>query len=338
MPQSDFGTIVASTKTGAALATDLNNWRDALYSGHRGSTAPSYAVQGLTWLDDSGGVTSVLVKRYDGADWITEGGIDETANTYTPYFQGTAIGSMSLASSNVLDKSGAYTAVAADRGKLIDCSSGTWALTLTAPGTLGDGWYCGVRNSGSGLITVTPAGGNINGASTITLNAGDSCLVFCNGTGFFTLGIRPASVDGPGGSTDNTIPRFDGTGGRTLQDSGVIIDDDDNLFGHGAGINAQTGTTYTLTASDNGKVVTLNNGNAITLTVPQTSTETLAAGFQCVIVQRGAGQVTVAKEGSDIIESKDSNLKLTGQHSVGTVVKLAAGSPNTWGLYGDLAA
>ena len=30
-------------------------------------------------------------------------------------------------------------------------------------------------------------------------------------------------------STDNAIPRFDGTGGDALQDSGVTIDDSDNL-------------------------------------------------------------------------------------------------------------
>ena len=136
--------------------------------------------------------------------------------------------------------------------------------------------------------------------------------------------------------TDHSVARYDGTDG-TVQDSGVTITDDDNLHGHGAEVNPQTGTTYTLTASDNGKVVTLNNASAITVTLPETSTEALAAGFQCVLIQRGAGQVTVAKEGSDTIESKDSNLSLTGQHSVATVVKLSAGSPNTYGLYGDLA-
>ena len=64
-----------------------------------------------------------------------------------------------------------------------------------------------------------------------------------------------------------------------------------NLSGHGAKINAQTGTTYTLTASDNGKVVTLDNAAAITLTLPETSTETIAQGFQCVLIAKGAGQV-----------------------------------------------
>ena len=60
--------------------------------------------------------------------------------------------------------------------------------------------------------------------------------------------------------------------------------------------NAQTGTTYTLLASDNGKIVTLNNASAITLTVPSG----LGAGFSCVCIQLGAGQVTVTPSSTTI--------------------------------------
>ena len=38
-------------------------------------------------------------------------------------------------------------------------------------------------------------------------------------------------VTGPGSSTDNAVARFDGTTGKTLQNSGVIIDDSDNMTG-----------------------------------------------------------------------------------------------------------
>lgn len=142
----------------------------------------------------------------------------------------------------------------------------------------------------------------------------------------------------PDTHVDNEVLRGNLANSKKLQTSGVTIDDDGNLAGHGASINAQTGTTYTLAASDNGKVVTLNNAAAITLTLPQQSTTTLAGGFQCAIVQRGVGQVTVAKEGTDVIESKDSNLKLAGQYSSATVVLLDTTTQNTWGLYGDLTA
>ena len=36
-------------------------------------------------------------------------------------------------------------------------------------------------------------------------------------------------IIGPGSSTDNAIPRFDGTTGKLLQNSGVTIDDSDNM-------------------------------------------------------------------------------------------------------------
>jgi len=37
-------------------------------------------------------------------------------------------------------------------------------------------------------------------------------------------------VTGPGSSTGNAVARFDGTGGKTLKNSGVTVDDSDNIF------------------------------------------------------------------------------------------------------------
>lgn len=56
MSQFDFGTIDPATKNGTELAADLNSWRTALHTQHRGSGRPSYAdtnFGGLGWLDDS---------------------------------------------------------------------------------------------------------------------------------------------------------------------------------------------------------------------------------------------------------------------------------------------
>lgn len=102
--------------------------------------------------------------------------------------------------------------------------------------------------------------------------------------------------------------------------------------------NAQTGTSYTLVASDHGKIITLSNASAITLTVPQQSALTLRQGFWCIIRQIGAGQVTVAKQGSDTINSIDTALKLRAQYSEARIDLQTAGSPNTWALFGDIVA
>lgn len=79
MSQFDFGTIVATTKSGAVLADDLNSWRTALHSSHKGSTAPSYKVAGMFWLDDTTAANHLL-KYYDGTDWATVLSIDTTNN------------------------------------------------------------------------------------------------------------------------------------------------------------------------------------------------------------------------------------------------------------------
>jgi hypothetical protein len=85
------------------------------------------------------------------------------------------------------------------------------------------------------------------------------------------------------------------------------------------GINAQTGTTYTLQASDQDKVVTLTNAAAITLTVPSG----LAANFTCKIVQGGAGVVTLAPGVSATINSFGTLLSTQGQFAVVDVMSYA---------------
>jgi hypothetical protein len=67
MSQFDFGTIDPYVVNGVQLASDLNQWRDAIYSMHRGATRPSYAVVGQMWINDSGGATNWVVNVYFGA-------------------------------------------------------------------------------------------------------------------------------------------------------------------------------------------------------------------------------------------------------------------------------
>lgn len=95
-------------------------------------------------------------------------------------------------------------------------------------------------------------------------------------------------------------------------------------------INAQTGTSYTLVASDNGKILTLGNAAAITLTVPAG----LGAGFSVVFVQLGAGKVTVTASGTTVVQ-RQSFAKTAGQYAVASLFAYAA---NTFALSGDVAA
>lgn len=99
-------------------------------------------------------------------------------------------------------------------------------------------------------------------------------------------------------------------------------------------LNAQTGTTYTLVLADAGKIVTLSNAGAITLTVPAEASVNFDVGTVIGIVQSGAGTVTVSPAVGVTVSSKDSLLDLSGQYATASLVKLASDS---WLLSGGLA-
>lgn len=96
------------------------------------------------------------------------------------------------------------------------------------------------------------------------------------------------------------------------------------------GVNNQTGTTYTLVASDLNKLITLSNASPITLTVPSAI---FSAGDQVYITQLGAGQVTVQGDGTSTVNSADSALKLRTQYSTAGILCTAS---NTFLLAGDV--
>lgn len=107
------------------------------------------------------------------------------------------------------------------------------------------------------------------------------------------------------------------------------------VFGQAQTVNAQTGTTYTLVAGDAGKLVTLSNASAVTLTVPQDSDATIAVGTYIDLYQLGAGQVTVAAGSGATLRVGGLTAKARAQYSSLGVQKVSA---NTWRLFGDLAS
>ena len=96
-------------------------------------------------------------------------------------------------------------------------------------------------------------------------------------------------------------------------------------------LNAQTGTSYALVAGDVGKLVTLENGAAVALTVP--SGLGLTAGQRIDLAQLGAGQVTVSGSGATV--NSTPTAKLRTQYSAATLICTAT---NVFLLVGDLAA
>lgn len=123
-----------------------------------------------------------------------------------------------------------------------------------------------------------------------------------------------------------TTPNIGAATGTSLTASG-------NVIGHIA-TNAQTGTTYTLVAADDGKVVEISNASPITLTVPTDASVPFTVGTQIVVLRTGAGQITVAGAGGVTVNATPG-LKLRAQWSSATLIKRAT---DTWVLVGDLSA
>lgn len=152
-------------------------------------------------------------------------------------------------------------------------------------------------------------------------------LVKDGATAIESLGdaIDASLVDLKGGTTGQVLSKASGTD----MDFTWIEQDDTTI-----GFNAQTGTTYTLVAGDLGKIVTLSNASAITLTVPPS---VFATGNIINIQQIGAGQVTLAQGAGVTITSTGATAsapKLKKQYSAASIV--CTGS-NTFTVIGDLS-
>jgi len=96
-------------------------------------------------------------------------------------------------------------------------------------------------------------------------------------------------------------------------------------------VNAQAGVTYTLVLGDAGKLVTLTNGSAITLTVPADADVAWPVGEAVMIQQTGAGQVTVAGAGGVTVNGTGTRPR--AQWSAAVLLKTGT---DTWTLIGDI--
>lgn len=165
---------------------------------------------------------------------------------------------------------------AADNGTFVDITSGTFSQTFTAAATLGNGWWCYIRNSGTGEITLDPATTElIDGLSTYIMYTNECRLVMCTGTAFVTSVISPFYVaytntgantftKPPGYSAFGGIIWSGGSSGQRTNNAGVL-----SVGGASGGcfpftVNASAvGATETVTIGAGGTGVTgVANGNA----------------------------------------------------------------------------
>lgn len=100
--------------------------------------------------------------------------------------------------------------------------------------------------------------------------------------------------------------------------------------------NSQSGTSYTLALTDNGKLVTLNNSSSIAVTIPTNGTVALPVGATILLSQYGAGTVTVSGAGGVTVVSAGATPSAPVLRTQYSSVGLIQTSANNWLVTGDL--
>ena len=122
-----------------------------------------------------------------------------------------------------------------------------------------------------------------------------------------------------------TTPDIGAATGTSLATTGNIV--------YHIGTTASA-TSYTLTLTDDGKIVEILTATSSVLNVPLNASVAFPIGTQITIIQTGAGQVTITPIVGVTINATPG-LKTRAQWSAATIIKRAT---NTWVAIGDLAA
>ena len=153
--------------------------------------------------------------------------------------------------------------------------------------------------SDDGFLRLSAGGGtNANAQSSIDISGFSSTADMNNNIVFRTAGTERLRIDINGnlsGSTTNT------------------------LSGFGAQINSIS-NSYQLAATDNSEVVQSNAASAITVTIPAG----LPTGFNCMVLQYGAGQITFSPAAGVTIINRNSYNKTIGQYALANVLHIGS--------------
>ena len=167
-----------------------------------------------------------------------------------------------------------------------------------------------------------PTSGTLYGTASASITSAELATSLTNetGSGSVVFSVSPALTGTPTAPTASA-----GTSTTQLATTAFVA----TYFTPLSTVNTQTGTTYTLQASDKGKVVSFTNGSAIALTIPTG----LGDAFYCTIQQHGAGQITVSASGTTLNAFNSYN-KSAGQYAMFSVV--FTGTTDTYDLQGQM--
>jgi hypothetical protein len=124
-----------------------------------------------------------------------------------------AVGALLSQSVPVTSFNSNFTTSLADRAKMYNWTGAAGTLTLPDPVTVGNNWFIYLRNSGSGAVSADAPGISlINGDSFLSFQPGESAIIACDGSNFYTIGFGQSATF----AFDYTVIDVAGTGNYTL--------------------------------------------------------------------------------------------------------------------------
>ena len=276
-----------------------------------GNTVQAYDADTAKYDDTTANFTGTL--QNGGSNVLVDTDIGSTIQAYdadtAKYDDATAnfTGTLQNGGSNVLvdtDIGSTVQAYDADTAKYDD-------TTANFTGTL--------QNGGSNVVVDSDIGSTVQAYDADTAKYDDATANF---TGTLQNGGSNVVVDTDIGSTvqayDADTAKLDVAQTWTAKQTfGAAAASSFELLS--GGITTEAGTTRTLAAGDNGKVIYCTSGSAVTITCATG----LGAGFSCTIVQGGDGKVTIAA-GAATLVSYSSLFSTMGKYAVVSLISPVA--------------
>lgn len=190
-----------------------------------------------------------------------------------------------------------YPIVPENRGQILDVVTGTVTVTTPDATTAGDGFYCFIRNSSAGNLTLEGRDTQtVNGALSVTFAPGDSVILMSTGTNWVTVGygrsvsgqfsevIVNAAAGDVALSSSDVAGRMIRVAGTATTSITVTLPAIDNIYFvvveagmgvHGANFTAGGGGAVTVLTANQRTVLT-SDGTNVLAAVTTTVTSSLA--------------------------------------------------------------
>jgi len=222
---------------------------------------------------------------------------------------------------------------ATDRAQFVVWGGGAGSITLPSSSTVGNNWFCMIRNNGTGILTVYPTGTDtIDGEISKQLQLTESFVVVANGTtGYNSFGYGQSvqftytilSLSVTGGTTtlsaaqaSNVIQEYSGT---LTSNQTIILPPTVQLYS----VNNLTTGAYSLTLSTGivgGSTVVVPQNQTLIVICDGTNVYNASSGSSSSITQLTLGNGSLGAPSLRFLGDLNSGMYLPATGKVGFVI------------------